>query len=251
MTDLNYQGEFGYELAGVIPYAYHLYINNKLGRTTSSKDTKCLYYFSKDHQEVYLNRVSGDLREFPMRTLHREKLDKSQWVPPPYKEIYKNNIFLFDKPICVISNKYNFEWNENPVNFLSIETIISIINKLKDKYQIIYNRPENIIVDDAELIEFNDKEEIKKIEGVILIEDLLKEYNYNINELQLMVFANTNKFISVQGGNSILSSYFGGENHIYAVKGGELESGSFKWYNEFSGCKICIYNDYKKLIESI
>jgi len=250
--NINFNGEFGYELIGVIPYAYYLHLNNLLDRTISCKETKCLYYFSKNHEEKYNIRVSGDLSNFPMKNIHEEKLNKSQWVPPPYKEVYKNDIFIYNKPICVISNKYNFEWNQDPINFLRVDIVISIIEKLKDKYQIIYNRPEKIIKDDMEFLTFNDKDEIRKIKDVILIEDLLENYKYNINELQMMIFANTEKFISVQGGNSILSSYFGGENHIYAVRGGELQCNSFNnWYHEFSGCKIYVYNNYEKLIESI
>jgi hypothetical protein len=178
-----------------------------------------------------------------------EENEKSYIV---YGEILENGEFIYNKPICVISNKYNFEWNQDPVNFLRVDIVISIIEKLKDKYQIIYNRPEKIIKDDVEVLTFNDKDEIRKIKDVILIEDLLENFKYNINELQMMIFANTEKFISVQGGNSILSSYFGGENHIYAVRGGELQCNSFNnWYHEFSGCKIYVYNNYEKLIESI
>jgi hypothetical protein len=248
---IDFQGEFGYELISAVPYAYYLHLNNKLTRTISCLDTKSLYYFS-NHEERYDKRISGGVLQFPICNIHKSELDKSQWNPPPYKDKFKNNIFIYDKPICVISNKYTMEWEHDPVNFLNIETIKSIIEKLKDKYQIIYNRPENIVFDDIDLLFFNDKEEIKKIDGVILIENIMKEHNYTINELQMMIFANCDKFISVQGGNSILSSYFGGENHIYAVKGGEIDCNSFNnWYHEFSGCKVYVYNDYEKLIESL
>lgn len=252
MIDVKYNGEFGYELIGVIPYAYYLYINDKLGKTTSCKNTKCLYYFSNNHEEKDTKRVSGSLCNFPLKELHRVELDKSLWIPPPYKYIYKNNKFIYDKPICVISNKYNNEWGQKPINYLDIPTIVSIIYKLKDKYQIIYNRPENIILDESGILQFNDKQIIKAIGGVILIEDLLVNNPFNINELQMMVFANATKFISVQGGNSVLSSYFGGENYIFAKRGGELQCNSYKnWYNEFSNCTIHVFNNYEKLINSI
>ena len=53
-----------------------------------------------------------------------------------YKKHYANSIFLYNKPILVIANKYNIEWGEPPINFLSIEMLDAVIEKLKHKYQI-------------------------------------------------------------------------------------------------------------------
>lgn len=49
--------EFEYELQLVIPYAYYLYKNNLLKKTTSCIYTKELYYFSNNHKEKYIKRV--------------------------------------------------------------------------------------------------------------------------------------------------------------------------------------------------
>ena len=40
-----YDGEFGYELISVLPFAYWLYKNNKLSKTIGATDTKLFYYF--------------------------------------------------------------------------------------------------------------------------------------------------------------------------------------------------------------
>ena len=46
-----YFGEFGFELLAVVPYAYWLHRQGFLERTVGGLDTRCLYYFSKNHEE--------------------------------------------------------------------------------------------------------------------------------------------------------------------------------------------------------
>ena len=46
-----YLGEFAFELLAVIPYAYWLHTQGRLDLTVSTADTRCLYYFSKHHEE--------------------------------------------------------------------------------------------------------------------------------------------------------------------------------------------------------
>jgi hypothetical protein len=134
---------------------------------------------------------------------------------------------------------------------LNIETLAKIFDKKKDQFQLVYNRPRSKkIVVDAEQREltFDDHNFIKNNYPEVI---LLDEYdsNYSFNLLQWKFFANCEVFISVQGGTSIISSYFGGKNHIYAVKGGEINCGAFdNWYHELSGCKISVYQNYEDLI---
>ncbi len=52
----SYDGEFGYELIGVVPYAYYLHLQHLLVKTESCKDTKALYYFSPQHLETFVER---------------------------------------------------------------------------------------------------------------------------------------------------------------------------------------------------
>src|SRR5210317_2226088 len=103
MKEVVFKGEFGYELILSVPYAYYLHINNQLSSTRSVKDTRCFYYFSKNHIEdsnirnPHYRHVQGS----SFYELHTASPDFSKWVAPPYKEIYENNIFVYDKPILM------------------------------------------------------------------------------------------------------------------------------------------------------
>ena len=55
-------------------------------------------------------------------------LDYSQWTPPPYKEHYKNDRFKFDKPVIVISNRYNYEHGKFPRGFFDIQCLYDMFN---------------------------------------------------------------------------------------------------------------------------
>jgi hypothetical protein len=64
---------------------------------------------------------------------------------------------------------------------------------------------------------------------------------YNYNETQLRVMANCDKFISVCGGNSILSSLFGGLVISYIHKGKELRPNYFgknSYFRKLSNANI-------------
>ncbi|UYP47984.1 hypothetical protein NEF87_004269 [Candidatus Lokiarchaeum ossiferum] len=253
--NIQYLGEFGYELIAVIPFAYWLHLNGKLLSTRSAKDTKCLYYFSKYHVEINKKRKFIKVSNFPLKDIHIPSINTSKWCPPPYKKIYRNSKFLWGKPICVICNKFTEEWGGKPINFLSIEILKEIFDLLKSKYQIIYNRPlsKNIVADDQKEISFPDMQLIEeKYPDIQTIQDLaINNEDLSFNVLQMMLYANCDHFISVQGGSSVFSSFFGGKNIIFAKEGGELRHNSFKWYNKFSGSTIFHLNDYSKLIETL
>ena len=55
---INYNGEFGFEMQLVIPYAYYCHKKGLKLKTISSKFTKPLYYFSENHIEKYDRRTS-------------------------------------------------------------------------------------------------------------------------------------------------------------------------------------------------
>jgi hypothetical protein len=71
------------------------------------------------------------------------------------------------------------------------------------------------------------------------------------NTFQMAVLAGAKLFVSVQGGTSILSSYFGGTNLILAKRGQELGCKSYSWYPHLSGCKIGVFKKEEKIVETI
>jgi hypothetical protein len=249
--------EFGYEMQLVIPYAYYLYKNNLLNKTTSCIMTKELYYFSKNHEEKYTNR-KYNIPNVPNKTPHVKNLDYNEYIPPPYKSIYNNNYFIYDKPLLIIHNKYNKEWGKPPINYINKKTLANIFDLCGNKYTIIYLRPinKNIVNDNSNIYDLNEHDLLNSyniIDGNKLYEENKEKYKLNnFNHFQLLIHSNCNNFISVKGGNCVLASYFGGTNIIYAKIGGELINNSYNGhYKKYSNCNILHSNNYTEFIQLI
>ena len=253
-----YYGEFGYELQCVIPYAHYLHVNNKLKKTVSSKLTKQLYYFSNNHEERYNTRNCTCKVPGRNKTPHVHEFDYTEYIPPPYKKIFKNDIFVFEKPLLIIHNKFNSEWRKPPINFLDVNTLTEIFKTLNNKYTIVYIRPKNkhIVNDNSATYNLHDYELLGKyniIDGNELYEQTKEKHNIeNFNHFQLMLHSNCEHFISVQGGNCVLASYFGGTNIIFARAGAELSCNAYNGhYKRYSNCNVLHHNNYKDLLTCI
>lgn len=248
--------EFTLELYGAIPYAYWLYKHDMLKKTISCKDTKCFYYFSPNHKEKY------DKRWWDYPATEKEKgwsqyqniniegiVFDRQWLLPPYKEVYSGlEDFNFNKPLLVITNKCNSEWGHVPIHYFSAETLAILFENLKDKYQIIYNRPFRTIIMDNSSIFFLPREDetLEAYPEVVTTDQLYQEwkYKYTFNHLQLKLYANCNKFISVVGGAAALCTLFGG-TIIVQVRYGELHNTNAyrTWMPKISGSNIIPVED--------
>jgi hypothetical protein len=266
---LEVSNEFGNELIIYIPYYYYLHINNLLfdNKITTYKGMKPFYYLLNNDAliEKENNRNWSRCPFLVNYTDYVQFLDKQYSTPPPYKLIYKNDIVLFSKPILVIHNKYNIEWDIEPVNFIDIDTLRYTFNKLKDKYQIVYIRPSkkkntenfsmdhNDIIDDVlpdyDLIEneFKDK--------IIIFNDLLKQYNYIYNKLLLMLYSNSTNYICSQGGTAAFITYFYNKLIILHKKGDELKNNSYEgWYKETNKEEnkiLIICKNYDEIINNL
>lgn len=228
---IDYHGELDQELRYVLPFAYWHYRNGTLKQTISCIKTKHFYFFSENHVEKYEKRVweaGYNYHDVPNMT-HSPTFDYSKWERVPFKSHYKNDHFVFDKPILVIANKYNMEWDKPPINFLDIPTLDRIVTDYKQTYQIIYNRPlsSQIVDDNSEIMDLNEHTWLRENHpDVILIYDLHEQYRDrvdNFNHLQLLIYANSDRFISMHGGTAALASYFGGINTILSHPGGGIE----------------------------
>lgn len=244
---ISFQGEFDQELRYVIPFAYWHYLNGTLKKTISSHNTRDFYFFSPDHEERFQKRIwelSYNNYEVPNMT-HSASFSYSKWAHVPFKSQYRNETFTYHKPILIIANKYNIEWDASPINYISLEVLDQIIKKYTNKYQIIYNRPlsNQIVTDNSEINDLGDHEWLKTNHPeVLLFNDLYEENKkgvHNFNHLQLMVYANSDHFISVHGGTGAFASYFGGTNIILSKKGVEHELNEFSTIiPQLSGARI-------------
>jgi hypothetical protein len=243
---ISFNGEFAPELQFALPFAYWHYKNGTLKSTRSSKFTRELYFFSPEHHEDFTQRSNEGNYNFEVpRILYSQDYNMKKWLPVPLKDNYQNDIYTYEKPILIIANRYNMEWDGPPISFYDVPTLDFIISHLKSNYTIIYNRPrpENITTDNSDTYDLNEYAWlVKEHPEVILMEDLFKENKgkaNNFNHLQLMVYANASHFISVHGGTATLASYFGGVNLIISKQGPEHHFNCYqKLYPKFSGAKI-------------
>jgi len=257
----SFNAEFGYELISVIPYAYYHYLKGDLDGTISAPGSEPLYYFSPNHQIDIEPRSDFGAqmlmsKGYPNVPIHRAKLDTTEFIPPPYRNKYANNIFRWEKPTVVIYNRYNKEWGRPPINFFSLEILTSLFSILKEKYQIVYlgaDIPEEL-QDNSHSMTLGDTDLCKEFPEVLMFQELFKKYGMSWNELQLRIFANCQTFITLNGGGSILASYFGGKNIIFCKESPEIgpKINSFKgWYHFFGGSQIIVAQNEEDLLKEV
>jgi RimJ/RimL family protein N-acetyltransferase len=161
--------------------------------------------------------------------------------------------------LYIINNKYTEEWRQHPSehgNYLSLDTLKLLFEKLQDDYQVVYIRPQHsergFSPDGHGLPPFKDHEMIRdQYPKVLTIQDLLENNkDLDFNTIQLMVHSNSEKFISVVGGNGLFSSYFGGTNIIYG-KTTRLGPAIQGWWKDLSGCKISYVKSWKDLLREV
>ncbi len=243
---VSFDGEFAPELEFALPFAYWHYKNGTLKNTEGAKYTNELYFFSPHHEEKFATRITEGNYNFEMpRVLYSQNYDMKKWAKVPLKAQYRNDIYTYNKPMLIIANRYNMEWDGPPVSFYSKEMLSFIIEKLGDQYTVIYNRPrpQNITMDNSDVYDLNEYDWLKETyPDVILMEDLWKENKAkanSFNHLQMMIYANADHFLSIHGGTAALASYFEGTNIILSTKGPEHHFKCFeKLFPKLSGARI-------------
>ncbi len=248
--------EFSYELISVLPYAYWLHKNNNLRSTHSSFDTKCLYYFSPYHTENSEKRSFNNTFKvkYPNIKIHKPYLDMEFFEPPPLKDYYKNNYnaFNFDKPIICICNRVTSEWLGDPINFFDNDCIDKLFSMLKKKYEIIYFNIKGKVnyYDDQIPIETGEEKIIKKHKVKTIVDLHEENKHFTFNECQLLIMANCEHFITMNGGYSLMAAYMGGTNIIYSKKCQEIEpknNSFYRWFHKFGNQRILHVNNYSDL----
>lgn len=266
MTINSFNPEFGYELISVLPYAYWAHKQGLLDKTISATDTRCLYYFSPNHQENEKQRswyYDGEVTAvdmiinagIPNARIHLAQLDTSRFLPPPFKTAYKNDWARFDKPTFVIFNRYNNEYpatyNE-PINFFSLGFLPQLVGRLGD-YHILYVNidGQEKLYDNAPPLPLGDYEWCKQ-NDITHVRDLQEKHpGLSFNQILLYYFANCQNFLTMNGGGSILASYFGGRNIIYTKYCKELTTGDFGYYHLFGGSQIEVVNSYDAILNNL
>lgn len=272
---LNVTNEFGLEILFHIGYFYYLFTNNLLfdNKISTYKGMESYYYFIPKQQLIFKNEkrywIDPLKKDKLMLYINREnprQLNLKYWIAPKYQLVYKNDFFKYDKEIIIVSNKYNIEWGKYPINFITIEYLERIFNLLKDRYTIVYIRPNEFINNKLEYSwdknyqkEFRDFPIIKeKFNDVIIFDELFNEprfSNMNYNLLKCYLFSSCTKYISVQGGANNLIAYFAKNIVIFHKEGMEIENNIYDIRSQLqcpeNNLKIEYTDDYEIYLKMI
>jgi hypothetical protein len=234
--------EFGFEVTTYIPYYFYLFSNNLLfDNIIHTFDGMQPYYYFLPECQLETKRTfrCGNRKEKLLVNFDIPgHLDKRYWKAPNYKEYYKNDVFIYDKPLLVVNNKYNIEWDTDPINFISAEVLNKLVENLKDKYQIIYIREHSneskkgISGDTSPILDgLQDYEILENYPEVITFNYLRKQNeNLSYNEIKCMLYANCDNYITVQGGGANMIPYFAKNTVILHKRGREITKGFYEGF---------------------
>ena len=254
--DITCETEFGPELKHYLPYAYWHHLNRTLRKTVSFAGTQPFYFFSPDHIERPGRRGYVLDPDIPNSEDHSFSYNYRRWARVPLKEHYARALdFGFAKPLVIIANKFNREWGRQPVNFLPTEILVRLMERLVPHYTVVYNRPAgDLIIGDHNAIgDLGEKSILReRFPEVLFAEDIFARMRPQVsgfNHLQLCLYAQCERFVSVQGGNSVLASYFGGTNLIFQRQGQEMFFHELKTiYPRLAGTACHGFADHEALL---
>lgn len=251
--------EFGPELKFYVPFAYWHWKRGTLLRTESCKDTSAFYFFSPNHIEHDRHRgwVASE-SDIPNSEDHGFWFNLQKWNTVPFREEFKGDLKLsVKKPLLIISNKYNTEWNKHPINYIGIETLEALYKKYSKTHTIVYNRPlaNRITQDNSTVLNLEEGGFLQtKCPEVVIAEALYAnsmDQFRSFNHFQLALYAQCSRFISVQGGNSVLASFFGGVNLVLCKEGLEINFREYeRFYPKLSGANVIRCNSDAELLHA-
>lgn len=237
--------EFASEMVLSIPYAYYLHEMGKLGKLSVCRGMKPFYYFADDVTEVFKYRSLDNksaLKGIPNQWLHHSNgedgvIDYSEWKVPPYEEHFKNNMFDNLKPYVIVNNIYNEPWLGN--GCFDIKNLYDIFVYLTEAgYNIVYKRPTNkefaidgneyntistnIMADVDGIGVLNDYQLCDYFKNVININKLWKETKLDYSTLNLLLFSETDGFITPAGAGSQLFAFYKKPLLMYLTRGREV-----------------------------
>lgn len=182
-----------------------------------------------------------------------------KWTPPPYQKYYSQFFSPNDdKKVIVISNKYNKEWFSKVYNYLSLEFLEEFFKLFSNKYKIYYIRyngnskdKNQEYFDDVTPLPFDDYKLTQKY-NIETIYDIMNEYEIGFNTAQLYIHSAAKYTVTVAGGNSILSSFFGDEmiqfNCSNCTSSDREIWGSDTWIKRLNNVKIIGEQNYNNIL---
>lgn len=226
---LDYVGEFGTELVLFIPFVNYLVRTGQLGsrvvrtyrgmrpfyealgvREVEEKDT-LREFVRPEHRPAWLprrNEHDFDGRGPSSRLMYPDMRSLFAVYPLPSSLIARNQ----DKPLLVIHNKYNKEWDARPFNHLPIRSLRNAFETLPARFTVVYIRhgksapPPTFSDDHNAPREFSDEKLLRQYPDVVDFDKLYEEQRgsglENVNAFKASLYAHSNFFITSQGGGS-------------------------------------------------
>jgi len=290
---LKVKNEFGNECVLYIPYFYYLYKSGLLfDNVIETYQGMQPYYIWCPNENIrFCNKEKRQWNKYILENNpvnwnpfsynklvynendHLNNFDKNYMELFDYKEYYKKfePIIKFenDKPIVIVCNKICKEWGMYPINYYKVEELKKLFDLLLPNYNITYSCNTTNIKDysyddnDIQEIskEFNELEFLNDIqyENVIVFETFIKLFKYDYNKTKLITYAHCDNYISVQGGNSYLVSYFFKNMFVLHKYGNERQENLnvdtyYHWFMEMNkekNKKMFVEDNFEKLFEQI
>jgi hypothetical protein len=234
---IKYEGEFGAEIVNFLPFIYNLHLRGLLeNRKVSTYSGMKPYYYFLGRQKIIERKenrfwIPQAERWWPNSNEHH-RVPTSGELYPSFERSLKGAEVLF------IQNKFCIEWDEGPINFLSIDLLHQIFEKTKGRFNVVYSR-QGILSNDSALgisidhnkeLNFDDLELCEKYPHVMVLEKRrfgdLRPYNSRklhwINKAFLLA--------GVQGGSNYPWAYLKKDALILHKRGRETE---FSYENGF------------------
>lgn len=246
---LEYTGEFGVELVLFMPFVNALAATGELGdRTVRTYRGMRPFY-----ERLGVGRVEEKdaVREWVPAA------DRPRWLPrrdehgfdgrgPSTRLRYPDMRRLFGgetlpqaleerirrKPLLVVHNKFNVEWDARPFNHIPLAALESCFRRLAGRFTIVYIRhgksslPEGYSGDHNDVRSYDDARLLAKHPEVVdfdkLYADQVADGEADFNTFKAALYARCRHFVTSQGGGSQqIAQYSGGLVCVYHRKGKE------------------------------
>lgn len=154
-----FYGEVGYELVGIVPWAYELAVHSFLQRSVGVGDSWPFYFFSPAHCEVDVPRAFSSLSETTTSWPHDDGENRQlinalvtpdrfplpRWRMPPFRAHYCGmglTWFSGERYVVVYNKRNSREWGAaHPVNSISNNGLIALYDVLVDAgFTMVYHR---------------------------------------------------------------------------------------------------------------
>ena len=207
-----------------------MHLTRPLARSTDVRDCKRSYrkdefaaFHWKPHQTTRPDATHW--RAPPLRAHYRRQQAPRLPSSAPWRLDDSND----RRPLVVLHNKHNVEWNGHPLNTIGLKLLESLLHILTPlPLRLLYSRPGGPGLDDtgSPSVAFEDAEWLRKRAPTVLhLADVAAANNeLTFNALQVALFARADHAISVQGGPSLLLAQFlgaGGDLVVLHKRGGE------------------------------